>query len=77
MKAPSMDDAARPARARIPAIADLSLGTKFVGLTAALGVAIEKSVTLDRFGRPFSLDPRGTLANLLAEQGLFVLSRRS
>jgi len=36
MKAPSMDDAARPARARIPAIADLSLGTKFVGLTAAL-----------------------------------------
>jgi methionine biosynthesis protein MetW len=49
----------------------------FVDLTAALGITIEKSVTLDRFGRPFSLDPRGTLANLLAEQGLFVLSRRS
>jgi len=49
----------------------------FVRLTEALGVAIEKSVTLDRFGRPFSLDPAGTLANLLAEQGLFVLSRKS
>ena len=47
----------------------------FVALTATLGVAIEKSVTLDRAGRPFSLDPRGSLANLLAEQGLFMLSR--
>lgn len=47
----------------------------FVALTAALGVAIDKSVTLDRAGRPFSLDPRGSLANLLAEQGLFMLSR--
>jgi methionine biosynthesis protein MetW len=47
----------------------------FVMLTGALGVAIEKSVTLDRAGRPFSLDPRGSLANLLAEQGLFMLSR--
>jgi methionine biosynthesis protein MetW len=49
----------------------------FVTLTGALGVAIERSVTLDRAGRPFSLDPRGSLANLLAEQGLFMLSRRS
>jgi methionine biosynthesis protein MetW len=49
----------------------------FVSLTTALGVTIEKSVTLDRFGRPFSLEPSGTLANLLAEQALFVLSRRS
>jgi len=48
----------------------------FVILTTALGVTIERSVTLDRFGRPFSLDPSGSLANLLAEQGLFVLSRR-
>jgi methionine biosynthesis protein MetW len=47
----------------------------FVALTAALGVEIEKSVTLDRAGQPFSLDPRGSLANLLAEQGLFMLSR--
>jgi methionine biosynthesis protein MetW len=48
----------------------------FVALTEELGVAIERSVTLDRAGRPFSLDPRGSLANLLAEQGLFMLSRR-
>jgi len=48
----------------------------FVALTGALGVTIEKSVTLDHAGRPFSLDPRGELANLLAAQGLFMLSRR-
>ena len=35
---------------------------------------IERSLTLDRHGRPFTLDPRGSLANLLAEQGVFVLS---
>ena len=49
----------------------------FTALTGELGVAIERSVTLDRAGRPFSLDPHGSLANLLAEQGLFLLSRRS
>jgi methionine biosynthesis protein MetW len=49
----------------------------FVMLTSAIGVTIEQSVTLDRAGRPFSLDPRGSLANLLAEQGLFMLSRAS
>ncbi|HKF71901.1 MAG TPA: methionine biosynthesis protein MetW [Stellaceae bacterium] len=49
----------------------------FVMLTGELGIAIEKSVTLDRAGRPFSLDPRGSLANLLAEQGLFMLNRQS
>jgi hypothetical protein len=27
-------------------------------------------------GRPFRLDPNGPLANLLAEQGLFLLSRQ-
>jgi len=47
----------------------------FVRLCDEIGVRIEKSVTLDRHGRPFSLDPRGGLANLLAEQGVFVLSR--
>jgi hypothetical protein len=26
-------------------------------------------------GRQFALDPRGSLANLLAEQGVFVLTR--
>ena len=46
----------------------------FVGLCDEIGVRIEKSVTLDRHGRPFALDPRGGLANLLAEQGVFVLS---
>jgi methionine biosynthesis protein MetW len=49
----------------------------FVALCDELGVRIEKSVTLDRYGRPFALDPRGFLANLLAEQGVFVLTRGS
>jgi methionine biosynthesis protein MetW len=47
----------------------------FVGVCDELGVRIEKSVTLDRHGRPFALNPRGSLANLLAEQGVFVLTR--
>jgi methionine biosynthesis protein MetW len=47
----------------------------FVVLCDEIGVRIEKSVTLDRYGHPFSLDPRGALANLLAEQGVFVLTR--
>jgi methionine biosynthesis protein MetW len=47
----------------------------FLTLCAEDGIRVEKSVTLDRFGRPFSLDPTGLLANLLAEQGLFLLSR--
>ncbi|HVH78049.1 MAG TPA: methionine biosynthesis protein MetW [Stellaceae bacterium] len=46
----------------------------FVALCDELGLRIEKSVTLDRYGHPFSLDPRGWLANLLAEQGVFVLT---
>ena len=46
----------------------------FVALCDEIGARIERSVTLDRHGRPYSLDPRGSLANLLAEQGLFVLS---
>ena len=46
----------------------------FVGLCDVLGASIERSVTLDGHGQPFSLDPRGRLANLLAEQGVFVLS---
>ncbi len=45
----------------------------FVVLLDELGARIERSVTLDRHGRPFSLDPRGRLANLAAEQGVFVL----
>jgi methionine biosynthesis protein MetW len=46
----------------------------FVALCDETGVRIERSVTLDRYGRPFALDPRGSLANLLSEQGVFVLS---
>src|SRR5213082_1807712 len=49
----------------------------FVGLCDEIGTKIERSVTLDRHGRPFSLDPRGGLANLLAEQGVFVLSGKA
>ena len=46
----------------------------FVVLCDQIGTRIERSLTLDRHGRPFTLDPRGSLANLLAEQGVFVLS---
>src|SRR5712672_3549661 len=49
----------------------------FVVLCDEIGTKIERSVTLDRHGRPFSLDPRGGLANLLAEQGMFVLSGKT
>src|SRR5438477_7033427 len=49
----------------------------FVRLCDEIGTRIERSVTLDRHGRPFSLDPRGGLANLLAEQGMFVLSGKA
>jgi len=47
----------------------------FLGLCAEESIAVERSVTLDALGRPFSLDPTGALANLLAAQGLFMLSR--
>jgi methionine biosynthesis protein MetW len=46
----------------------------FVALCDELGTKIERSVTLDRHGRPLSLRARGGLANLFAEQGMFVLS---
>ena len=45
----------------------------FVALCDEIGVRVERSITLDRLGQPYSLDPRGSLANLLAEQGIFVL----
>lgn len=45
----------------------------FVALCDELGVRVERSATLDRHGQPYALDPRGILANLLAEQGIFVL----
>ena len=46
----------------------------FVAMCDEIGVRVERSLTLDRHGRPYPLDPRGSLANLLAEQGVFVLS---
>jgi len=46
----------------------------FVTLCDELGARVERSLTLDRHGRPFALDPRGSLANMLAEQGMFVLA---
>jgi methionine biosynthesis protein MetW len=45
----------------------------FVALCDEIGVRVDRSVTLDRHGQPYSLDPRGSLANLLSEQGIFVL----
>ena len=48
----------------------------FMGLCDEIGARVERSITLDRHGRPYPLDPRGGLANLLAEQGVFVLSGR-
>ncbi|MGH7089066.1 MAG: methionine biosynthesis protein MetW, partial [Stellaceae bacterium] len=47
----------------------------FLALCGGDGIRLERSVTLDRFGRPFSLNPAGALANFLAEQALFLLSR--
>jgi methionine biosynthesis protein MetW len=47
----------------------------FIALCEELGVVIERSVALDRAGLPYRLNPRGTLANLLAEQALFLLRR--
>ncbi|MGH7054341.1 MAG: methionine biosynthesis protein MetW, partial [Stellaceae bacterium] len=46
----------------------------FVALCDEIGVRIERSMTLDRHGRRTSLNPRSGLANLLAAQGVFVLS---
>ena len=48
----------------------------FATLCADEGIRIERSISLDRWGRPYRLNPVGALANLLAEQGLFLLARR-
>jgi methionine biosynthesis protein MetW len=48
----------------------------FIALCDAMNVTIERSLTLDRLGRPFRLNPRAGLANFLAEQALFLLRRR-
>jgi methionine biosynthesis protein MetW len=46
----------------------------FVAMCDDIGIRVERGVTLDRHGQPYALDPHGSLANLLAEQGIFVLS---
>ena len=46
----------------------------FVALCDEVGIRVERGVTLDRVGRPYALEPHGRLANLLGEQGVFVLS---
>jgi len=47
----------------------------FVALCDELGITVERSLTLDRAGQPFTLDPGGGIANLLAEQALFLLRK--
>ncbi|HZT89618.1 MAG TPA: methionine biosynthesis protein MetW [Stellaceae bacterium] len=49
----------------------------FVALCDEMDIRIERSLSLDRHGLPYRLDPRGSLANLLAEQGMFVLSQKA
>ena len=50
--------------------------TDFVDLCADLGITIEEGMVLDSKGRPRQLRAPGFLANLLGEQGLFILSRK-
>lgn len=45
----------------------------FVLLCDDLGIAIEQSITVDHNGRPTPFQGSGFLANLLSEQGVFVL----
>jgi methionine biosynthesis protein MetW len=47
----------------------------FIALCGELGILIERSIALDRHGLPYRLNPQGTLANLMAEQALFLLRR--
>ena len=48
----------------------------FAELCGDVGIAIERGMVLDAVGRPRALRAPGVLANLLGEQGLFVLTRR-
>ena len=48
----------------------------FVELCEDIGIVIEQSMVLDRKGQPRYLHATGFLANLLGEQGLFVVSKR-
>ncbi|MBI3452230.1 MAG: methionine biosynthesis protein MetW [Rhodospirillales bacterium] len=48
----------------------------FVELCDDLGIVVEEGMVLDARGRPKGLRAPGILANLLGEQGLFVLHQR-
>jgi methionine biosynthesis protein MetW len=48
----------------------------FLVLCRDLGVTVEKGIALNRDGGVLPIDGQGPLANLFADQGLFVLSRR-
>lgn len=47
----------------------------FIALCGELGIRVEKGIALDRDGSVLPYDGSGWTANLLAAQGLFVLSR--
>lgn len=47
----------------------------FVVLARAMNLRVERGLALGGNGRPMKLDPTGALANLCAEQALFMLSR--
>jgi methionine biosynthesis protein MetW len=51
--------------------------TDFVELCDDIGIVIEQGMVLDATGRPRALRAPGFFANLLGEQGLFILRRRS
>ena len=49
----------------------------FMTLCRELGITIEKRVSVDRWGQKGALGSSGLFANLLAEQGMFLLSKKS
>ncbi|HTH15838.1 MAG TPA: methionine biosynthesis protein MetW [Magnetospirillum sp.] len=48
----------------------------FLALCRELGVTVERGIALSRDGGVLTIDGQGRFANLFAEQGLYVLSRR-
>jgi methionine biosynthesis protein MetW len=48
----------------------------FMALCSELGITIEKRVSVDRWGQKGAIGSSGLLANLLAEQGMFLLSKK-
>jgi len=47
----------------------------FVALGREMNLHVERGLALNGDGRPIGLDPAGALANILAEQAVFLLSR--